>query len=442
MLSRATLPKLSRPLLLLVIVAIALCAVGCSAAPSRGWSGPLVSDNVLYVGTIQGKVVAYDVVGEGQKWARTVAEAAGGGGMSCVGGCSGGMSTAMSLYGTPAVRGDRLYIGTYSTGEVMWVALDGSAVSSLTYKTGKDIVGSVTIDGDTLYVGNSAGKVYALDLTVSDFSDSLKEGWPFETGGKIWSTPVVKDGVVYVSSADHKLYAIDAASGNEIWRFEIDAAFMSTPLVDNGTVYIGGCDRQFYAVAAATEEERLAAGARDPEAPSELTREASCVFEGAGNWFWTQAMAYNGQIWVGCLDHRVYVLDAGTLEKVGEVKTGGMVYAPPVAANGLVMVGSRDGCIYLIDPETLECSGYSIDPEKDRDRVTQVYASDPETGEVVKTKEEPEHAPAPILAPLQVDPSGDVVYIHAQDGKHMIHAFSLSTRDVLWSFRTDEINED
>jgi eukaryotic-like serine/threonine-protein kinase len=439
MLSKATLPRWTRPLLLIVTIAIALGAVACGAAPSRGWSGPLVADGVLYVGTIQGKVVAYNVLSQEQVWAREVAEPqSSGGAFSCVT-CSGSQSSPMSLYGTPAARGDRLYIGAYN-GEVLWVARDGTAVSSHTYDTGKEIVGSVTIDGDTLYVGNSDGKVFALDLTVADFSDSLKEGWPFETGGKIWSTPVVKDGVVYVSSADHRLYAIDAGSGNEIWHFEVDAAFMSTPLVMDGMVYIGGCDRKFYSVAAATEEERLVASARDPETPSDQTREAAHVFEGASNWFWTRALAYDGQIWVGCLDHKVYVLDAETLEKTGEIKTDGMVYSPPVASNGLVVAGSRDGSIYLINPETLQYWAYAIDPENSS--VTETYGVDPETGEVVKSEEKIGFTPAPILAPLQVDESGSVVYVHAQNGKHILHAFDLSTREVLWSFRTDEISED
>jgi len=438
MLSKATLPRLSRPVLLLLIVAIALGALGCSAAPSRGWSGPLLSDGVIYVGTAQGKVAACEASGGAQLWVQPVAQLSGGSGFSCMS-CGGGQSTAMSLYGTPAVRGDRLYIGTYTEdGKVLWVARDGSAVSSPTFNTGSSIVGSVTIDGDTLYVGNSDGKVYALDLTVTNLSESLKEGWPFQTGGKIWSTPVVRDGVVYVSSADHRLYALDASSGNEIWRFEIDAAFMSTPLVDNGTVYLGGCDRKFYYIPAATEEERLAASSRDPGSPSGLTREATHVFAGASNWFWTQALAYDGRIWVGSLDHRLYVLDAATLEKVGEIKTDGMVYAPPVAAGGLVVLGSRDGAVYLVEPGTLQYSAYAIDPENGA--VTRTYYTDPDTGAVVKSEQAPANAPAPILAPLQVDPSGEVVYVHAQNGKHILHAFSLSTREVLWSFRTDDIS--
>jgi len=252
----------------------------------------------------------------------------------------------------------------------------------------------------------------------------LKERWSFDTEGKIWSTPVVSDNVVYVASADHNLYAIDAESGNDIWRFETKAAIMSTPLVANGKIYIGGCDRKFYSVDAATEEERLAANARENGSPSDLTRDASSVFEGASNWFWTQALVHNGEIWVGCLDHNVYVLSAETLELVAEIPTGGMVYAPPVSVDGLVVVGSQDGKIYAIDAGSKDVA---------------VYAIDAKTEKIVQSPEKPKKPLSPIFAPLYVDPAKGVVYFHSQNGTHTLYAFELSTKEVLWSFRTDVI---
>jgi outer membrane protein assembly factor BamB len=236
----------------------------------------------------------------------------------------------------------------------------------------------------------------------------------------------VTSGVVYVASADHNLYALDAESGNEIWRFETKAAIMSTPLVANGKVFIGGCDRKLYSVDAATEEERLAANARENGSASDLTRDVSSVFEEAGNWFWTQALVHNGEIWVGCLDHNVYVLSAQTLELVAEIPTGGMVYAPPVVVDGLVIVGSQDGKIYAIKPDTKDFTAYAIDAK---------------TEEVVQSPEKPKNKLGPILAPLYADPTSGIVYFHAQNGTHTIYALRLSadSAEVLWSFRTDKI---
>jgi outer membrane protein assembly factor BamB len=413
-------PGLSQILLVMVLALGALSAAGCAGAPSRGWSGPLVSDNVLYVGTLQGKIVALDLttaspsdgIAPRPLWdPKVLAQPTGGSGLAC-----GRISSPMGIYGTPVVKNGRIYVGAYS-GTVLWITTDGLSVSSPSFEAGGDIVGSVVIDGDTLFVGSSNGRLYALDLNLK-----LKDGWPFRTGGEIWSTPVVSNGVVYVSSADHNLYAIDTESGNEIWRFETKAAIMSTPLVANGKVYIGGCDRKFYAVEAANEDERVAAA----NGAMPTTRGADNVFQGAGNWFWTQALAYNGEIWVGCLDHRVYVLTADTLDYVAEIKTGGMVHAPPVAfpAEGLIVVGSQDGKIYVINAESKDVSAYAVDAK---------------TEDVVKSPEKAKNPLPPIFAPLHADTVNGIVYFHAQNGNHTLYAFKLSTTEVLWSFRTDKI---
>jgi len=418
MLSKATKPSLSRILLLVVLAIGALVAVGCAGAPSRGWSGPLVSDNVLYVGTLKGFIVALDLTtasssdGVALRWdPKLVAEPTSGSGFSC-----GRVSSAMGIYGTPVVKDGRIYVGAYS-GEVVWISTDGSSRSNSSFEAAGDIVGSIVIAGETLYFGSSGGTLYALDL-------NLNEKWRLETKGEIWSTPVVADNVVYIASADHYLYAIHAESGNEIWRFETKAAIMSTPLLANGRVYIGGCDRKFYDIEAAREEERVAA--RDGAMPT--TRQADRVFGGASNWFCTQALAYDGEIWVGSLDHSIYVLNAGTLELVTEIETGGMVYAPPVLfpREGLVVVGSQDGKIYAINAETKDVS---------------VYAIDAETEEVVASPEKPKNRLPPILAPLYADIVNGIVYFHSQDGTHTLYAFKLSTQEVLWSFRTDKISD-
>jgi outer membrane protein assembly factor BamB len=418
MLCKATKPRLSRILLVIVLAVAALSAAGCVGAPSRGWSGPLVSDNVLYVGTLKGFIIALDLTtasssgGIAPRWdPKLVAEPTSGGMFSC-----GRVSSPMGIYGTPVVNNGRVYIGAYS-GEVVWISTDGLSMSNSSFEAAGDIVGSVVIAGETLYFGSSGGTLYALDL-------NLNEKWRFETNGEIWSTPVVADNVVYVASADHNLYAIDAESHKEIWRFETKAAIMSTPLVANGKVYIGGCDRRFYAIESATEEERLSAAGGGPP----TVRRFQAVFEGANNWFWTQALAYNGQIWVGNLDHRIYVLNAANVEEElhAPYKTGGMIHSPPVELSGVVLVGSQDGKLYAIDPGTWDLA---------------VYAIDAETSDVLEAPEKPKNALAPILAPMFAEKATGVLYFHAQDGNHTLYAFSLSTKEVLWSFRTDKISD-
>ena len=395
---------MSRVLLLALLVFSSLAAIGCASAPSRGWSGLVVTDNVLYVGTLQGKMVALDLAGAPQGAApiplwdpKTVATKPAGSGF----GCASGMSTAMNIYGAPAAANGRVYIGSYS-GKILWITTDGLAISDPSYSTKGPIIGSILIDADTLYVGSSDGKLYALDLNLRP-----KDGWPFKTGGEIWSTPVASNGVIYVTSADHNLYAIDAASGNEIWRFRTEAAVFSTPLVVNGMVYVGGCDRMFYAVPAATEDERLAAA--NGGAPT--MREARSVFEGARNWFWTQATYYEGKIYAGCLDGRIYVFDAMDVsEAIDDFDARSPIKSPPLVVDGRLLVGVQDGTLYLLNPHHLGGSPATIDME------------------------------APILAPLCPDPVRSLVYVHAQDGQHTVKAVDVAAQRVVWTYRTDKIS--
>src|SRR4030042_180447 len=333
--------RLGKLVLITLLLLSAVTMLACTAAPSRGWSGPVVDGNGLYVGTIDGKVVAGDISAildggdeEPLQWSPkdVGADTGGGGFLNC-----GRVSQPMSMYGTPVVKDGNLDVGTYD-GSVLYIVIENGAMSD-PVETGGAIAGSPVVDEDTLYVGSANCKLYALSL-------DLKEKWLFKTGDKIWSDPVISDGVVYIGSADHKLYALDAETGKEIWHFEADGAIMSTPLVVDSTVYIGACD------------------------------------------------------------HKVYAPDAASLEKIREYETEGMVYAPPVLLEGRIIVGSQDGNVYAVDPEDKNAEA-----------------------EILHSFE------APIFAPLYPDLDNGIVYVHAQNGEHILYALSGATKEVLGSYR-------
>ena len=72
---------------------------------------------------------------------------------------------------------------------------------------------AAVVDG-TIYVGDLAGYVYAIDMA------DRKIKWTFEAGGTILAAPAVAEGVVLVASDDEKFYALDAETGEERWHFE------------------------------------------------------------------------------------------------------------------------------------------------------------------------------------------------------------------------------
>ncbi len=74
--------------------------------------------------------------------------------------------------------------------------------------------------------------------------------WKFTTKGQVLSSPAVVNGVLYIGSADHNLYAIDANTGVKKWEFKTDSGVASSPAVSGGLVYFSSYDGNIYAVAA------------------------------------------------------------------------------------------------------------------------------------------------------------------------------------------------
>ena len=74
--------------------------------------------------------------------------------------------------------------------------------------------------------------------------------WKFTTKAQVLSSPAVVNGVLYVGSADHRLYAVNIATGAKKWEFKTGSGVASSPAVLDGTVYFSSYDGVVYAVAA------------------------------------------------------------------------------------------------------------------------------------------------------------------------------------------------
>ncbi len=103
-------------------------------------------------------------------------------------------------YTSPVVAHDTMYLA----GERGLVALDLAARELLwTFPAGSAFRSSPALSGDTLYLGNNDGSVYAVDAATGT------ERWRVRTGGQVTGSPAVVDGVLYVGSHDGNVYAIE-----------------------------------------------------------------------------------------------------------------------------------------------------------------------------------------------------------------------------------------
>jgi outer membrane protein assembly factor BamB/uncharacterized membrane protein YoaK (UPF0700 family) len=195
---------------------------GCSGSPKTctplwtgatgswiGYASPAVADGVVYIGSTDGKLYAFDAAG--------------------VTGCSGSPKTCAPLW-------------TGSTTDI--------------------IFSSPAVANGVVYVGSNDGKLYAFDATgVTGCNGSPKTCtplWTGATGSYIEDSPAVANGVVYIGSDDNKLYAFDAAgatgcSGSPktctpLWTGATGNYIrFSSPAVANGVVYVGSDDNKLHA---------------------------------------------------------------------------------------------------------------------------------------------------------------------------------------------------
>jgi len=64
--------------------------------------------------------------------------------------------------------------------------------------------------------------------------------------------PHVVNGIVYIRSYDHNIYALGARTGGLVWNYTTGNFVAFSPTVSHGIVYVGSNDHNVYALNAAT----------------------------------------------------------------------------------------------------------------------------------------------------------------------------------------------
>lgn len=140
-----------------------------------------------------------------------------------------------------------------------------------------------------------------LDQITPDNIAGLKPAWvmDFDTFRGQESTPIVVDGVIYVTTAWSKVYAVDAKTGERIWYF-------------------------------------------DPRVPGPTAAKNCCDVVSRG------AAVYRGKVYVGTYDGRLIALDAATGKPVWTAVTADpdamyTISGAPRVGAGLVFIGNGGG---------------------------------------------------------------------------------------------------
>ncbi|HEU5402921.1 MAG TPA: PQQ-binding-like beta-propeller repeat protein, partial [Terriglobales bacterium] len=180
--------------------------------------------------------------------------------------------------------------------------------------------------------------------------------WKFHTNGRVFSSPAVADGMAFVGSTDHFLYAVDLATGTEKWKFETPSRVTSSPAVANGIVYFGSMDANFYAVEAATGKLKwkFATGGERRYTATHLhgAMPASESMPDPFDFFLSSPTVINGAVYFGSGDGNIYALDSATGALKWKFHTGDVVHSSPAIDADTVFAGSWDSYLYALDAAT------------------------------------------------------------------------------------------
>ncbi|MDJ1432931.1 PQQ-binding-like beta-propeller repeat protein [Halostagnicola sp. A-GB9-2] len=194
-----------------------------------------------------------------------------------------------------------------------------------------EISGSVeaspVLDRDTVYIGSSAGNVYAFDRYEG------RRRWVFETQLPIDSALVVTGESLFVVASDGTVFALDPETGELRWEAEVSGGVESAPTLSRGVLFIGHVDG-VSALAAETGEELWF---HETDAGVVGTPATTDRFE-------------TDHVYVGTYQDEVLALETATGEEVWTAPTNGAVVGGPTVVPGN---GGADGTDPLGSDERL-----------------------------------------------------------------------------------------
>ena len=159
----------------------------------------------------------------------------------------GGRGTRNNLIAAPVIYEDKVYMGVGQDPEHgegvghLWAidaTLEGDITESgLVWHFGDEnfnrTISTVAIHEGLLYASDLSGFLYCLDLK------SGKHHWTYDTLAAVWGSPLVADGKIYLGDEDGDIAVLKVGTTKELLHeMNVGAAVYTTPVAKDGVLYI------------------------------------------------------------------------------------------------------------------------------------------------------------------------------------------------------------
>jgi outer membrane protein assembly factor BamB len=160
-----------------------------------------------------------------------------------------------------AAAGDRVIVA--SQGSRIHVVGAETGRQRLLYETGigRHVGAAPAVDGDGAYFVSVGGRVWAIDWRATTYplergllfwqtnlylwgmlsTPPVQKGslWSKRVGGDVRHTPAIAHHMLYVTTSQGKVVALDVATGTELWRTDVGVEISAAPTVAAASVLIG-----------------------------------------------------------------------------------------------------------------------------------------------------------------------------------------------------------
>jgi outer membrane protein assembly factor BamB len=313
------------------------------------YSSPVVGNDVVYVATKAGSLVALGV-GDGQElWRANVGDyvarstpaydghslyVSSGYALIAIDAATGRQRWSVPLrfagWSSPAVSGDFVFAATQEGHVSAFVAESGE--EAWHYRNDQLLFSSPAVAGEVVVIADETGYVTGIDARTG------RELWQSFAGGEVFATPAIGDGLVIVATTKPSLVAFELGSGKERWRRE--AGGESSPAITDGRVFLGGSDQALRVF----DQESGEPGWSSPlgyKIRSSATVSDGAVFIGSGPALNAISQSDGRPLWT-------YV-------------TGGDVTSDMAVVGGMVIATSHDGYVYALGPPVAKGEGQERD---------------------------------------------------------------------------------
>jgi serine/threonine protein kinase/outer membrane protein assembly factor BamB len=305
-------------------------------------SGAALADGILYIGSDDGKVHAFEAAGG--RPVRT-------------------FPTSGAVSGGVSVAGGTLFAGSADHGVHAFRV--GTGGKSWVYRTGGPVNCTPAVANGTVYSGSDDGDVHAIDAGTGRLS------WRYGTGGPVRSGPrpgsQLYSGYVYAGSDDGHLYTL-GTDGTLQWQFATGGPVTAGPVYGRGLVCVGDDNGHVFGIAgdgpALSWKDQFGGAVRGTPAfagefiyigSADSIIRAVNMYGGAPFWQYPTAGPVNSgpatdgtTVYAGDDDGYLYAIDVISGSPRWRYRVGTAVRSQILLANGVIYFGSLDHHVYAL----------------------------------------------------------------------------------------------